>query len=51
MTIKTPSLFSSGEASGEADEGGIPGVDPSQSHGELDVLGFHNNRAQWSRNR
>ena len=40
MTIKTPSLFSSGEASGEADEGGIPGVDPSQSHGELDVLDF-----------
>ena len=40
MTIKTPSLFSSGEASGEADEGGIPGADPSRSHGELDVPGF-----------
>ena len=40
MTVKTPSLFSSGEVSGEADEGGILGADPSRSRGELDVPGF-----------
>ena len=41
MTIKTPSLFTSGEASGEADEGGAPGVDPGQSLTEFDGSGSH----------